>query len=171
MLKPWHLSNLPLQSWAINHFSSVLSLSFNVEVAFSKDISAPWPKKNMLSSSSPLASMDFHGLSMRLLQTASTGQQKTKLKATHPRLHSRVSVGVYKTHTYIYIYHIYLKKYIARLYMGKLHVMQYDIVMWGSAMYCIVVQWYDMMWFICMFLFHTSWSGNFIIHIMLVLKN
>ena len=95
-----------------SHFSSVLSLSFNVEVAFSKDISAPWPKKNMLSSSSPLASMDFHGLSMRLLQRASTGQQKSKLKATHPRLNSRVGVGIY-----IYIHSYLFEKYIARLYI------------------------------------------------------
>jgi hypothetical protein len=94
----------PVLSHKSFFFPSVLSLSFNVEVAFSKDISAPWQKKNMLSSSSPLASMGFHGLSMRLLQRASTGQQKSKLKATHPRLHSRVGVGVYITYIYIFIH-------------------------------------------------------------------
>ena len=166
MLKPWHLSNLPLQSWAINHFSSPQSwASHSMSKWPSARISRLLGKKNMLSSSSPLASMGFHGLSMRLLQRASTGQQKSKLKATHPRLHSRVGVGVYITYIYLYIHSYLFEKIHSTSVHFKIHVMQYYIVMWGSAMYCIVVQWYDiiryhyrkwndMMWYVCFCFIH-----------------
>jgi hypothetical protein len=48
----------PVLSHKSFFFPSVLSLSFNVEVAFSKDISAPWQKKKH---AQQLITISIHG--------------------------------------------------------------------------------------------------------------